>query len=950
MFCSSPVDAAGMPCRRATMLTAALLLTSAAAAEARFQCSDRALNVEGLNGAYLAGDAGDVSDASTGRILMGHNNFTSLASACDRPGHPDPQHITQIPLLGRTLSFTADLSHVGCACNLAVYLVAAPARHRSGAPNRGRGDFYCDANKVGGHWCPEIDLMEANNHAFQATPHKCDPPVGDHHYTSCDRGGCAQNTRDMANAYGMGENFIIDTRHPFEVRSTFEGDQHTFTGFRTVLSQGGRQVVLDHSNCNKPYLASLSESVRQGMSLILSYWGKSAATMAWMDSPPCGQEVCQGANAGLGVISKIAVSEVAQVPVESPGRAEHPMHPRHTTAPPEPETTIVTVASTQPPLTADGHIPELLGPIHASAASPAQCLTLTGAPSAGGSTSGAQLVLAKCDAPSSGAQLQLFRSRGGDGRIRWGDQAEYCVTAREGSDKIRLLLCEGEGGSNAPGQAFSFFGGDRRIRLASRPGHCLDAGAQPSAPVAVKPVLLLPCHDSTPPGGDAGGDGQLFTWSPLPDVASSPPPPPPTTSLLPTTPSPTTTTLPTTTMPIPTTTTPFATTTQALPTPAAAPAPPATTKAAWPPPALYNCNGGRPTWPSWSWPKRAWCCRHHGSGCDLAPAPSPVPSSASTPAPPPRASVSEEPYDCDFGFPEWVPDWADDKKVWCCSHRQRGCSQRTTEAFMPATTTTGVRFTCFSFLRDSWTTEHRDWCCQTRGVACPTTTAPLTTTALPTTTAPPMTTVLLTTTVLPTTAATLALAPTPPAPSVAADSTESFAPVVYDCDWGYSDWRSVWSAAQAAWCCKREGKACVADDAEAVSQAEENTYDCNDHFWDWRLEWTEAKKRWCCRRQGRGCQEDVGEGRQQQEDDEGHYMMPPRFAKLDEEQSRQVGEEWQNMRGLLQRPTLVSATVFFAACLFAIGAATLVARRRGATELRGRVLLLQENEDIPPQD
>ena len=181
------------------------------------------LNVKGLGqAAYLAGSGVEITGGGT-RLALKHNSGASVVSAC--PGKWRPEDILEFKLLDKTMSFTVDLSKVGCACNLAFYLVSAPARDVDGTPIPGDnmlapGNYYCDANKVGGQWCPEVDIMEANNHAFQSTPHKCDPPTNGH-YANCDRGGCGQNTRDMPNSYGPGGQFRIDTTKPFKVITAF---------------------------------------------------------------------------------------------------------------------------------------------------------------------------------------------------------------------------------------------------------------------------------------------------------------------------------------------------------------------------------------------------------------------------------------------------------------------------------------------------------------------------------------------------------------------------------------------------------------------------------------------------------------------------------------------------------------------------------------------------------
>ena len=63
-----------------------------------------------------------------------------------------------------------DLSDVGCSCNAALYWVSMPGYGSDGKPAAGdMGNYYCDANKVGGVWCWEMDTIEANKHVAQVT-------------------------------------------------------------------------------------------------------------------------------------------------------------------------------------------------------------------------------------------------------------------------------------------------------------------------------------------------------------------------------------------------------------------------------------------------------------------------------------------------------------------------------------------------------------------------------------------------------------------------------------------------------------------------------------------------------------------------------------------------------------------------------------------------------------
>ena len=96
----------------------------------------------------------------------------------------DPSQYFKPNMLGGVMEYDVDLSQVGCGCISALYTVLMPAVDNFEDPFK-----YCDANQVGGFWCPEFDIMEANRHAFHVTGHKCDPPNPNGVYSSCDRGG-----------------------------------------------------------------------------------------------------------------------------------------------------------------------------------------------------------------------------------------------------------------------------------------------------------------------------------------------------------------------------------------------------------------------------------------------------------------------------------------------------------------------------------------------------------------------------------------------------------------------------------------------------------------------------------------------------------------------------------------------------------------------------------------
>lgn len=211
-----------------------------------------------------------------------------LADKCQDTFSPDMY--TRFYLLDKTFSYTVDLSSVGCGCNAALYMISMPAYNSSNRADPTKcGDYYCDANRVCGVYCPEMDIMEANNHALQITPHRCNAIQGKY-YPWCDGSGCGKNIERMAaNNYGPGSNHVINTESPFQVSMSFQTSNGNLNAIHTIVSQNGKEVRVTHddANCGGGYLAAMTDAFRQGMVIAFSLWGDSGSEMSWLDVPPC---------------------------------------------------------------------------------------------------------------------------------------------------------------------------------------------------------------------------------------------------------------------------------------------------------------------------------------------------------------------------------------------------------------------------------------------------------------------------------------------------------------------------------------------------------------------------------------------------------------------------------------------------------------------------------------
>ena len=194
----------------------------------------------------------------------------------------------QADLFGKRLKVTMDLSEVGCNCNGAIYTVSMPAYNSDQKPEPGKGDdFYCDANQVGGTFCPEMDVSEANKYAMASTPHTCtyDAP---HYYPTCDKGGCGDNVlQSHGNDFGPGK--TIDTNKPFTLSVSFinSGNPPELSVVNNYFWQDGKNIQFN--SCNSNYLQWMGKSL-PGMVMTMSLWGTGPGGMSWLD----GRSGCQG--------------------------------------------------------------------------------------------------------------------------------------------------------------------------------------------------------------------------------------------------------------------------------------------------------------------------------------------------------------------------------------------------------------------------------------------------------------------------------------------------------------------------------------------------------------------------------------------------------------------------------------------------------------------------------
>jgi hypothetical protein len=219
--------------------------------------------------------------------MGGRAYFADVCTA----GTYDASDYLSLNLLGKTISYTTDLSKAECGCNAAFYLTSMRQHGRKSEC----GDFYCDANNVCGESCTEIDLQEGNKFAWHSTLHTASDKSG--LGGGYGGGGSGWNgPRDWESyEYGPGAK-CIDTLKPFDVAVSFPvNTKGELAAMEVTLSQPGHDCPLttrlsnysgnhtvkhgSHSAHNA--MGELSAALAAGMTPIVSYW--KSDQMLWLD-------------------------------------------------------------------------------------------------------------------------------------------------------------------------------------------------------------------------------------------------------------------------------------------------------------------------------------------------------------------------------------------------------------------------------------------------------------------------------------------------------------------------------------------------------------------------------------------------------------------------------------------------------------------------------------------
>jgi len=203
-------------------------------------------------------------------------------------------------LLGKSVFYTVDMTNVPCGTLASLYFVEN--QHPGASSN------YCDILKGG---CYEIDIMEANSVAWEASTHV---QTGDAFDGSCNEMGCSNNIgrypftpdgQKTTELYGPGA--YIDTNMLFQVQADITMDGY----MQVTLRQNGNKSLVVYNRTMAGNIPDIQEKdahdwrnypkqqgvpedaarktvevmMQKGVRLVLSVWGDDDTH--WLDHTGC---------------------------------------------------------------------------------------------------------------------------------------------------------------------------------------------------------------------------------------------------------------------------------------------------------------------------------------------------------------------------------------------------------------------------------------------------------------------------------------------------------------------------------------------------------------------------------------------------------------------------------------------------------------------------------------
>lgn len=238
------------------------------------------ISMHGFGSVHLLNARWNVPGESAGPVHVYGNHVkpslkgrTYFSKNCNH-GKYDPENYISLRLLGKRFSYTSDVSGAGCGCNAAVYFTSMnKAKDVSKC-----GDYYCDAARVCGEACAEIDVQEANMFAYRATLHDAGDLVG----WGAGYGGWAPHSHVWnMSEYGP-QGTCITTKKPYRVAVDFPARRGGgLKEMRVSLSQHGSKCDITLNVQGYARMAGLSRFLNAGMTPVISYW--NSANLTWMD-------------------------------------------------------------------------------------------------------------------------------------------------------------------------------------------------------------------------------------------------------------------------------------------------------------------------------------------------------------------------------------------------------------------------------------------------------------------------------------------------------------------------------------------------------------------------------------------------------------------------------------------------------------------------------------------